>query len=130
MAYTDAGEVRETRVPAPFERALKVLMSPETHADVVGFTLLSCSLAPRGGCTDTHVHDDSGELMVCVRGNGKAWLSGEEHDLKPGVAMYAPAGVSHRTLNTGEIPLELVCVFVPPAPADYVKRMLEEAGQG
>ncbi|HEY5502454.1 MAG TPA: cupin domain-containing protein, partial [Candidatus Anoxymicrobiaceae bacterium] len=57
------------------------------------------------------------------RGTGKAWLAGEECELKPGVAIYAPPGVEHRTLNTGTEPLEIVCVFVPPAPADYIRQM-------
>lgn len=122
MPYVDASKVPESRVPPPFERALKVVMSPETHDDVKDFTLIFSALAPRGGCTDFHAHESTGELMVFTQGTGKAWLDGEEHELKPGVAMYAPPGVEHKTLNTGEVPLEIVCVFVPPAPADYIDR--------
>ncbi len=127
MVYVDAGELPESRVPAPFERALKVVMSPETHDEVEGFTLIFSALAPRGGCTDLHAHDESGELMVFTRGSGRALLAGKEFDLHPGVALYAPPGVEHRTLNTGDVPLEIVCVFIPPAPSGYISEMIREA---
>lgn len=130
MPYVDANELPAVSVPSPFERSLKVVMSPQTHPGVEGFTLLFSTLAPGGGGTDLHSHEESGELMVAVAGTGRAWLAGDEHALKPGVALYAPPGVKHRTLNTGSVPLELVCVFVPPAPADYVERMIAEAGEG
>jgi len=129
MPYVDGSEVAGVAVPEPFARTLKVLMSPETHSDVEGFTLILSALAPGGGCTDMHAHESSGELMVFVAGTGRAWLDGVERELRPGVAIYAPPGVEHRTMNTGEEPLEIVCVFMPPAPADYIKEMIE-ASQG
>ena len=127
MPYVDASDLPAAKVPKPFERELKVVMSPETHTDVEGFTLLFSTLAPGGGSTDYHAHDGSGELMVVASGRGRGWLAGEEHELKPGAAMYAPPGVEHRTLNTGDEPLELICVFVPPAPADYIEKIVAEA---
>lgn len=128
MAYVDAGKIREVLVSAPFERALKVVMDPSTCEDVEEFTLIFSALAPDGGCTDLHTHEVSGELMVFTQGTGRAWLAGEEYELKPGVALYAPPGVEHKTLNTGKVPLEIVCVFMPPAPADYIQEMIEQAG--
>lgn len=127
MAYVDASRIVESRVPAPFERALKVVMDPTTQEDVEGFTLIYSALAPDGGATDFHTHESSGELMVFTQGAGRAWLAGQEYELKPGVAIYAPPGVEHRTLNTGNIPLEIVCVFIPPAPADYIMEMTDAA---
>ncbi|MHB8896074.1 MAG: cupin domain-containing protein [Candidatus Geothermincolia bacterium] len=127
MAYVDASRIPESRVPAPFERALKVVMDPATQDDVDSFTLIFSALAPEGGATDFHAHESSGELMVFTRGEGRAWLAGVEYELKPGVAIYAPPGVEHRTLNTGTVPLEIVCVFIPPAPEDYIQEMISAA---
>lgn len=126
MAYADSLQIPPRRVPPPFERELKVVMSPETHEDVTDFTLLVSTLAPGGGGTDFHTHEGSGELMYVTRGRGRGWLAGREVELKPGAAMYAPPGVEHRTLNDGDEPLELICVFIPPAPADYIARMMPE----
>lgn len=127
MPYVDSSQVRGAKVPKPFERELKVIMSPETHPDVKDFTLLFSTLAPEGGCTDFHTHDKQGELMVFVSGKGRAWLAGVEHELKPGVAIYAPPGVEHKTMNTGKEPLQIVCVFVPPADGDYIRKNLKAA---
>jgi len=52
-----------------------------------------------------HMHDDSGELMIFMSGKGKAWLKGEEHEIRPGTAIYAPPCVPHKTMNTGDVPL-------------------------
>ncbi|MFA6448928.1 MAG: cupin domain-containing protein [bacterium] len=131
MPIVDTSLIKSTRVAAPFERELKVVMSPETHpGEVTDFTLLLATLAPNGGCTDFHAHESSGELMVITAGNGKAWLAGVEHELKPGIAMYAPPGVEHKTMNTGVDPLVIVCVFVPPASADYIKAQINAAEAG
>ncbi len=130
MPYVDADQLPAASVPKPFERELKVVMSPETHPDVDGFTLLFSTLAPGGGCTDVHAHEDSGELMVVASGRGRAWLAGDEYELKPGAALYAPPGAEHRTLNDSAEPLELICVFVPPAPAGYVEKMIAGSSWG
>jgi mannose-6-phosphate isomerase-like protein (cupin superfamily) len=131
MPIVDAGLIKTSRVPPPFERELKVVMSPETHpGEVTDFTLLFATLAPNGGCTDFHTHESAGELMVITSGNGKAWLAGVEHELKPGIAMYAPPGMEHKTMNTGGTPLNIVCVFVPPASADYINAQINAAETG
>lgn len=48
MPYVDANELPAVSVPSPFERSLKVVMSPQTHPGVEGFTLLFSTLAPEG----------------------------------------------------------------------------------
>lgn len=127
MPYVDSEEVPASQVPKPFERSLKVIMAPQTHPEVTDFTLLFSTLAPDGGCTDMHAHETGGELMIFTSGLGRAWLGGEEYELKPGVVIYAPPGVEHKTMNMGEEPLDIICVFIPPAPGDYVRRNIEAA---
>lgn len=129
MPFVDANEIPASRVDRPFERSMKVVMSPETHPEVKDFTLLFVTLAPEGGCTDRHTHETSGELMIFTSGHGKAWLDGAELELKPGAVMYAPPGVEHKTMNTGAEPLNIACVFVPPAPADYIRKNIAQAGE-
>ncbi|RJP31016.1 MAG: cupin domain-containing protein [Actinobacteria bacterium] len=127
MPYVDANQLPESSVPRPFERKLKVVMAPQTHAEVKDFTLLFSTLAPRGGCTDSHSHEESGELMVVNSGEGKAWLAGEEYELKPGVVLYAPPHVEHRTMNVSDEPMHIICVFIPPAPEDYLDKNITAA---
>lgn len=127
MPFVDFSTISGSKVGRPFERELKIALSPETHPDVSGFSLIVSTLAPDGGCTDTHTHAESGELMIFISGRGKAWLAGEEYDLKPGASLYAPPGILHKTLNTGTEPLMIACVFVPAVPDDYIKTSIEAA---
>jgi len=127
MPYTDYEKFPGGKVGKPFERELKVIMSPDMNPDIQGFTLIVSTLAPNGGCTDLHSHDSSGELMVFMSGKGRAWLDGVEYELKPGVAIYAPPGVTHKTMNTGDEPLMISCVFVPPIDTNYIRQNIEAA---
>jgi mannose-6-phosphate isomerase-like protein (cupin superfamily) len=125
--YVDFSEVQGCKINKPFERELKVIMSPDVDPDVKGFTLLVSTLAPNGGCTDMHSHASEGELMIFMSGRGKAWLDKEEYALKPGIAIYAPPGVPHKTLNTGDNPLMIACVFVPPIDTGYIQKNVAAA---
>ncbi len=127
MLFYDFTKMEGHTIDKPFERELKIIMSPDSDERIKDFTLLLSTLAPNGGCTDFHAHDDKGELMIFMTGSGKAWIGDEEHELKPGVAMYAPPGVSHKTLNTGNEPLQIACVFIPAVSEEYIRASLEEA---
>jgi mannose-6-phosphate isomerase-like protein (cupin superfamily) len=135
MSYVDMEAVPGSRIDKPFERELRVIMSPQTHEDVTLFTLMMFIPAPNGGCTDFHAHEGSGELVVVLGGRGRAFMRGKEYELRPGIAIYAPPGVTHKTLNTGNEPLKLACVFVPPVETSYVgdsqaaARGVEEEGR-
>lgn len=125
MPVVNSNVVQMSHIDKPFERDLKIIMSPQTHSDVEGFTFLISTLAPDGGCTDFHGHETSGELMIFLSGRGKAWLDKEEFDIFPGISMYAPPGIPHKTLNTGTEPLAIACVFVPSVNTDYIKANIE-----
>jgi mannose-6-phosphate isomerase-like protein (cupin superfamily) len=121
MPIIDMDKVAGSKIAKPFERELRVVMSPETHHEVEGFTLMMSILAPDGGCTDFHAHESSGELMIILGGKGKALVEGVEHELRPGVAFYAPPGMVHKTVNPGSEPLRIACVFVPPVDTTYIR---------
>ncbi len=127
MPFIDTNTIPASHVDKPFERDLKIIMSPQTHNEVEDFTYLVSELAPDGGCTDFHGHDTAGELMIFISGHGRAWLGDEEYQVKPGTVMYAPPGVPHKTLNTGDTPLQIGCVFVPAVDTDYIKANIEAA---
>lgn len=127
MPIVDMNQIPSARVGKPFERELKVILSPDSNADVKGFSLLESILAPDGGCTDFHSHPTSGELMIIMSGKGKAWLEGKEYELKPGTAIYAPPGVEHKTLNTGSEPVRIACVFVPSIDTTYILESVRAA---
>ncbi len=120
MPFIDISAVEGHSVPRPFARELKILLSPDTDPAIKDFSFLVSTLAPGGGCTDWHSHEKEGELMIFMTGTGRAWLDGVEYAIRPGTAMYAPPGSVHRTMNTGEEPLMIACVFTPAVSTDYI----------
>lgn len=125
--FVTFSEMPGTGIPKPFERELKVLMSPDTNPEIQGFTFILSTLAPNGGCTDRHSHDEAGELMIFLSGSGKAWFENSEFEIKPGTALYAPPGSVHKTLNTGNEPLQIACIFIPAISTDYIRKSREES---
>jgi len=119
--------VNGVKIDKPFERELKVLMSPDNNANVKDFTFILSTLAPNGGCTDFHSHNESGELMIFLSGTGRAWFEDSVYDITPGTALYAPPGKVHKTLNTGNEPLQIACIFIPAISTDYILKMREES---
>ena len=127
MLFTDFNTIEGALIDKPFERELKFIMSPQTDAHIKNFTLILSTLVPDGGCTDFHSHNEGGELMIFMSGHGKAWLEGKEYELNPGVALYAPPGKSHKTLNTGKVPLRIACVFIPAVSTEYITANISAA---
>jgi mannose-6-phosphate isomerase-like protein (cupin superfamily) len=127
MLFADFDTIEGALIGKPFERELKIIMSSQTDAHIKNFTLILSTLAPDGGCTDFHSHDEGGELMIFMSGQGKAWLEGKEYELKPGVALYAPPGMVHKTLNTGKDPLRIACVFIPAISTEYITANISAA---
>lgn len=125
--FIDFSTINGTTVGRPFERELKVILSPDTNRSINNFTFILSTLAPNGGCTDFHVHDTSGELMIFMSGSGKAWFEGIEYDIKPGTALYAPPGSEHKTMNTGNEPLMIACIFIPAIASEYIVKSAQEA---
>jgi quercetin dioxygenase-like cupin family protein len=66
-------------------------------------------LAP-DGVLPLHHHAPP-ECYHVLEGEGVAEVEGTAHALRPGVALYIPAGARHRTTNTGRVPLRVLFTF-------------------
>lgn len=58
------------------------------------------------------VHEDN-EGFYVVSGFGKMLLDNNEYDLKPGCAMYAPAGIPHAIKKVGKEDLRVFLYHFP-----------------
>jgi mannose-6-phosphate isomerase-like protein (cupin superfamily) len=109
--------VPEFRVPG--SRSIRVALDPRL-GNYDKATVTAVTIEP-GGTTGLHQHT-SDELIYVVSGRGRATLvDGEvklERDVEGGYIIVARAGVKHETRNTGDEPLKLYCVFIPPLPAE------------
>ena len=80
--------------------------------------LVLMSLLP-GEEIGEEVHDVDQFLRV-EKGNGKAILDGDSHDISDGSVIIVPAGVKHNVLNSNSGPMKLYTLYMPPHHRDGV----------
>lgn len=77
------------------------------------------SLAPAESI-DLEVHEGGDQVLVFVKGAGRAVVGGETHDIGAGDMVCVPAGTEHDFINTGDEALKLFTVYSPPEHPDGV----------
>lgn len=65
---------------------------------------------------ETHAHVE--QILYFQSGNGKAVLNGEEHKIGAGDVVVVTPGTKHNFINTGNEPLIVATVYVPPNHID------------
>lgn len=126
MKIVKAWEEAGIEIPSPYRRQIKVLFAPDKEG--VDELTFSHAILPVGGQTDYHLHDRP-ELIYVVSGNGICVHEGTKTPIQEDVVLWVPAGESHQIVNSGETPLKLATVFVPPyKAAENYKRCLDAAG--
>ncbi|OIO50323.1 MAG: cupin [Candidatus Brennerbacteria bacterium CG11_big_fil_rev_8_21_14_0_20_43_10] len=90
--------------------------------------LVVMSLLP-GQDIGSEIHKDVDQFIRVERGQGKAILNNEEHDLRDGYAVMIPAGTEHNIINTqSSESMKLYTVYSPPEHKDKtVHETKEEA---
>jgi quercetin dioxygenase-like cupin family protein len=68
-----------------------------------------------GGRTPLHRHGWEHEIFI-VSGKGKLMYEGSERPFTEGFFIFVPAGAEHSFVNTGQAPLEFLCMI--PAGMD------------
>jgi quercetin dioxygenase-like cupin family protein len=77
-----------------------------------GWAMRLFTVAP-GGHTPRHTHDWP-HINVVLSGRGILHVDGDDHTIQAGTSGFVPAGSSHQFTNSGDQPLEFVCI-VPEA---------------
>lgn len=126
MRIVRSWEVKGVKVEPPYERTLKVLMSPDTHG-VRGLSI-GMVIIPPGSMSDRHSHEENEEYWIVVDGYGEIEVSGEKAKLEPGVIVYAPPGKSHQLFNPFHEPLKAYYIFTPPGPERNMVKLMESKG--
>ena len=62
-----------------------------------------------GGHTPRHHHDYEHQVVV-LKGRGEAFDQGETREISEGDVIFVGADDEHQFLNTGETPLEFLCL--------------------
>jgi len=100
------------KVPEPFKRTLKVLLSPAIHEELKS---IACGLTilPPGERSDDHAHEE-GEMFYVLTGKGRIQVGDEEAELRPGTAVWGPSGIPHQLINNSQNTLKILWVLSPP----------------
>jgi mannose-6-phosphate isomerase-like protein (cupin superfamily) len=89
--------------------------------------LVMMSLPP-GTDVGVETHARVEQTFFFVSGTGRATLDGQSVDITPGDVLVVPPGTTHDVVATGEEPLRLYTVYVPPNHLDgRVQRTKQDA---
>ena len=75
---------------------------------------------PPGEDIGSEVHETVDQVLVFVKGAGRAVVAGKTHDIHAGDMFAVPAGTEHDFINTGDEALKLFTVYSPPEHPDGV----------
>lgn len=114
MPVVDGAKIEPT---SPF-RGVSAIRAIDEQNGAKSLLMLGVTIAV-GAKIALHTHNVE-EAMAVTEGTGCARIDSETSDLRPGVYILAPAGMRHEIVNTGDVPMKLVCAF----PATQVERHL------
>lgn len=110
MLVVKASDIKGVKIPAPYERVIKVLFAPDlNNVSEINFSIALISPFSQ---TDLHTHDRS-ELIFVISGEGEATLDDEKFKIEPDLAMWIPANTAHQIKNPYEDIIKIATVFVP-----------------
>lgn len=75
---------------------------------------------PPGDDIGREVHETVDQVLVFVKGSGRAVVGTETHEIRAGDMFTVPAGTEHDFTNTGAEALKLFTVYSPPEHPDGV----------
>jgi quercetin dioxygenase-like cupin family protein len=90
----------------------KVLETLGTHPNG-GASVLIARIAVGGSIPD-HSHPSEAETAYVVTGEGVLYTADGDYLFAPGVVVTIPPGLTHRLVNTGDVPLEVFAFHTPP----------------
>jgi mannose-6-phosphate isomerase-like protein (cupin superfamily) len=114
---------RVAPIPAADYTELRELLHPDRDAVSTGLSLAHAILG-RGSRSLRH-RLAALEIYYFLSGSGIIHIGDEEAGVQPGVMAAVPAGVTQWVENTGERPLEFLCI-VEPAWQEEGEEILEK----
>ena len=67
-----------------------------------------------GQQSEPDIHPDAAEIYYVVCGEGTLMLGEESYQVRQGMTVYIPRGVTHQTFNNGDQDLGYYFIFAPP----------------
>ena len=94
-----------------FPTILTKALQSRAENEVASVTLVRVDV---GGVIDLHVHEVETETAYVLSGQGRLTTGENEHMLAAGTGVTVPPGTPHSLTNTGDEPMELYALHMPP----------------
>ena len=128
MPVINAFNIKSVKIPAPYERVIRVLLAPDTQDDVKGMSVSHGVFAPREGKCDYHKHSGV-EMMYIITGKGECHIGDEVFPLEPDTLMVVPPETMHDIRNYSDETMKLVAMWIPPVTSKEIYERAEEAAK-
>ncbi len=115
MIIVKAASVKGVSTPPPYERTLKLLLSPAVHDVNVGMSMGLVTFQP-GKCSAPHEHSTEQETWYVISGKGTFRVGDEEAEVEADAVVVSPPRLVHQIVNTGDKELRVLWVFTPAGP--------------
>lgn len=106
VVATDQVEEKPVTMPGSVDCSVRWLVGQEDQAPT--FAMRKFKVEP-GGYTPRHSHPYEHEVYV-LAGEGVVFEGDEKHSLAPGSVVFVKPDEVHQFRNTGETPLEFLCM--------------------
>jgi mannose-6-phosphate isomerase-like protein (cupin superfamily) len=78
---------------------------------------------PPGAEQRAHSHEESEQVYVIVRGNGRMQVAGDVEEVSEGDLIFIPPATEHGIINNGDGTLVYVSASSPPVSTEELYRM-------
>jgi len=112
MIIERAYNIKGYKAPKPYERILKVLISPELQR--VKNISAGMTLLPPGSKSSSHVHKNGEETWYILSGRGKVIVGGQEEEVCSDTIIVITPGQEHQLVNTGDETFKVLWIYTPP----------------
>ena len=116
MKVVKLHEVKGVEIPEPYERIVKVLVTPEKETIPLGLSTpvrfekaiqsksgtVGVSLIQPGKGMEIHRHMDEEETIYIISGRGEYTVAGKPVKFEPDTIIHIPAGEEHGLFNSGD----------------------------
>ena len=120
-------EVKGVKVPDPYKRTIKILVTPEKETKPLGLSTpikvqnaiesktstVGVSLIEPGKGMEPHKHEDEDETIFIISGRGEYTFKDKVVEFEPDMVIHVPAGEEHGLRNTGDEMIKQIWFMVP-----------------